>query len=55
MKQYAVTVVAYIHAKDPDDAMMIVDQMFDEGLLYSSRGEMVTIVEVSEVKFTEEF
>jgi hypothetical protein len=54
MTQYAVTVVAYIHAKDPDDAMMIADQMLDYGLLYGSRGESASVVEVSEVKFTEE-
>jgi pentatricopeptide repeat protein len=57
MTQYAVTVVAYIHATDPDDAKMIVDQMMDNGfqeLLYSSRGESASIVEVSEVTFEED-
>jgi pentatricopeptide repeat protein len=55
--QYAVTIVAYIHAKNEDDATMIVDQMMDNGfqeLLYGSRGESASIVDISEVHFTEE-
>jgi hypothetical protein len=57
MAQYAVTIVTYIHAKDEDDATMIVDQMIENGMqefLYNSRGESASIVDISEVHFTEE-
>jgi hypothetical protein len=54
MKQYAVTVVIYMHAQDEEQATMAADMMIDREYLYGSRGESVSVVEVSEVKFTED-
>jgi len=54
MQQYAVTVVIYMHAQNPNDAETAADMMIDREFLYGSRGESASVVDVSEVKFTEE-
>lgn len=51
MPQYAVTVVFYVECVDENNAKLTVDQMIRDDYLYKDKGESVSIVEISEVKF----
>ncbi len=51
MQQYAVTVVFYIEAEDEEQAKHTVDNCIWEKPLYKDKGESVSIVDVTEVKF----
>lgn len=50
-RQYAVTVVFYLHAEDEEHAENIVSHIVYDKILYKNLNESWNVVDTSEVKF----